>query len=74
MDVAYNATAHVPSEQICEKMMYYTYQRYMFSPQYVCADVPSGSLTVGMICYTYHRYKEALHCVRVDVSSDVAAV
>jgi len=46
MDVAYDATAHVPSEQICEKMIYYTHHRYMFRPQYVCADVPSGPVAV----------------------------
>jgi len=27
MDVAYSATAHVPSEQICEIMIYYTHHR-----------------------------------------------
>jgi hypothetical protein len=74
MDVDYNATAHVASEQICEKMIYYTYHRYMFGPQCVCADVPSGYLTVGKICYTHHRYRDALHYVSVDGTSDVPSV
>ena len=46
MDVAYNATAHVPSEKICEKIIYYTHHKYMVGPQYVCADVPSGPVAV----------------------------
>jgi hypothetical protein len=38
-DVAYSATAHVPAEQICEKMIYYTHHRYIIAPHYVSVDV-----------------------------------
>ena len=68
MDVAYSATAHVPSEQICEKMIYYTYHSYIIALHYVSVDVSSNFSPAGKIYHNSHQCMVTLQYVCVDVS------
>jgi hypothetical protein len=52
MDFAWNATGHVPSEQICEKMIYYKHHRYIIALHYVSVDVSSNYSAAGKIYHT----------------------
>jgi hypothetical protein len=69
MDFAHNVTAHVPSEQTCEKMIYYTYHRYIIALRYVFVDVSSNYSGSGKIYYTQHRYMVILQYATEYVSA-----
>jgi hypothetical protein len=52
VDVAYSATAHVRSEQICEKMIYCTHHRDIIALHYVSVDVSSNYSAARKIYHT----------------------
>jgi len=52
MNVAYNVTVHVPSEQTPVKMIYYTYHRYTITLCNVSVDVSSNYLAGGKVYHT----------------------